>query len=124
MEPSLVNRKPITPKEHCLIDYFQSAFLIAAPALFGLSGVSAKLVLSFGLVQAVTNALSDTPVGVYRLIPMPVHGSIEKWGGPACLAIAFLSDGARQQNARFLLFHGLLATTIYNLTDYNRNPDS
>jgi hypothetical protein len=57
-------------------------------------------------------------VAVYRFIPMPVRGSIEKWGAPAFLALAFFTDRTRKQNARFLLCHSLLAATIYNLTDY------
>jgi hypothetical protein len=88
MELSLINRKPITPRQHCLIGCVQGAFLIAAPALFRLRGLAAKLVSFFGVIQAVTSALSDTLVAVYHFIAMPVHGSIEKWGGPAFLTVA------------------------------------
>jgi hypothetical protein len=124
MELSLVNRDPITPRQHSLIDCGQSAFLIAALALFGLGRLTTKLVSSLGVIHAITNALSDTLVTVYRFIPMPVDGSIEKWGGPAFLALAFLTDGTRTHNARCLPWDRLLAATTYNLPDYNGDPDA
>ena len=118
-----LDRPPITPRQHGIIDYFQSVLLLGAPTVFGLTGATAGLVRSFGAVQAVTNALSDTPVAVRRVVPFPLHGSLEKWGGLATLMLALLTNGTRRRNLAFLLGHALLATTVYNLTDYNGNPD-
>jgi hypothetical protein len=75
-------------------------------------------------MQLATNALSDTPVALHRLIPFPVHGLIEKYTGPAFAAAALMTDGTEsKQNLSFVIGQTLLATTIYNLTDYQADPD-
>src|SRR4051812_29790762 len=98
----------ITPRQHGILDYFQSAFLIVAPTLLGLGGVTAGVVRSFGVAQAVMNSLSDTPVAVRRLIPFPMHGALEKWGGIASLALALFADGRAGRNRDFLAAYTLI----------------
>jgi hypothetical protein len=120
---SLFRRPPITPRQHTLVDYFQSAALVVAPELLGLRGTTAKLVRAFGVLQAVTNALTDSSASFRRVIPAPRHAAIEKWSGFAVLAAALLTDGLKPGNRGFLIGQALLASTIFNLTDYHGNPD-
>ncbi len=116
--------RPISPRNHGLIDYAQSAMLITAPKLFGLTGTTATLTRAFGVIQLATNTLTDHPVAVRRLIPFHVHGLLEKWNGPAFAALALLTGGARRpQNLYFVVGQTLLAALIFNLTDWNGDPD-
>lgn len=77
----------------------------------GLTGTTVLLVRLFGLGQG-------------TVIPFPAHGAIEKWTGPAFLATALLTGGARRaRNLSFLLGHALLATIFYNVTDWEADPN-
>ena len=103
--------RPITPRQHAMLDYSNSALVGAAPQLFGLSGATARLAAAYASIETAVNLLSDTPLGVKRVIPFRTHRAIDKWTGLAFLAAALAptecaiaatsgSSSARQFSAR------------------------
>ena len=113
-------RKPIGPTAHGLIDYAFATLNTLAPALFGLTGPAKAICYSFAATQGTLNALTDTPVGVKKVVPLRMHGKLETPYVPAILLLPWVTGALRQRNAR--LYFGAffaMAVTNYLLTDYN-----
>jgi hypothetical protein len=111
--------KPISPSAHGAIDYGFLALMTTVPPLLGLTGSARLLPRLFGGAQGALNAVTDHPLAVRRLVPFAVHGRVEKWGGPAFVALPLISGALRQPRAR-AFFGGtlLLLLANYNLTDW------
>ena len=119
-----LRNKPITPRQHTISDYSNGAMVGAAPQLFGLTGTTARLAIAYALIETAVNLLSDTPLGVKRVIPFRTHRVIDKWTGLAFLAAALATDGLRnRRNRRFVIGQAILGTAVYNLTDWNADTD-
>ncbi len=119
-----LGNKPITPRQHALLDYSNSLFLALAPQLFRLTGMTARLAAAQSLMEASVNLLSDTPVALKRVIPFQTHRAIDKWTGVALLAAALATDGARnRRNFRFAISQVILGAVVYNLTDWDGDAE-
>jgi len=113
-------RKPLTPQKHAIVDYVFLAANLTGPALVGASPRAKVLFASFGAVQGSLNAFTDQPLAIKRLIPFKVHGLIEKYSGPAYVALPLLLGVHRNPRDRALwLGMGAALITAYNLTDWN-----
>lgn len=62
---------------HGVLDYGVVAIFALAPTLLGLEGPSAALSYLLAIVHLIVTLLSDMPLGVKKLIPMPWHGHLE-----------------------------------------------
>lgn len=91
-----------------------------APRLFGLTGAARTLCQAFAASQGILNALTDTPVGLKRAVPLRVHGLLEVPFVPSLLLPPWLTGALKQKNARryFVTFF-LVALANFLLTDYN-----
>ncbi|MDB5206119.1 MAG: hypothetical protein JWR72_1194 [Flavisolibacter sp.] len=113
--------KPITPVAHGLIDYVFSGVQIALPSLLGLNSATAKTYAALGTGFTAVNALTDTPVGIKKLIPFTGHQKADLGflAGLGLLTVA----GFIRKDKRALKFHLAflgIAVTHYLLTDYKR----
>ncbi len=115
-----MNKKPIGPTLHGLIDYGFAALEFAAPTLFNLQGVARTVCYGFGANTLVTNALTKHSVGLVKVIPLRLHGKAEVPILPVLLLVPWLTGAMKQPNARryFLAFF-VMATTNLLLTDYD-----
>lgn len=115
-----MNWKPIGPTAHGAIDYGFVTLQTLAPRLFGLSGAARTLCYAFAATQGILNALTDTPLGLKRIVPLRVHGQLETPFVPSLLLLPWLTGALKQRPARlyFLSFFAV-ALTNYLLTDYN-----
>lgn len=116
-------KKPISNKAHGLIDYALGAFSIAAPMLLRLSGPTAHLARSFGASQMGMSAVTDHPTAVKPMVKPRMHRKMELMSGPTMAALAVLLGGYKsRRNLMFIIGQTLLATAIYQLTDW-RDPN-
>lgn len=115
-----MNRTPIGPRAHGVIDYGFVAVQALAPTVFGLDGAARALCYGFAATQGVLNALTDHPVALERLVPFRVHGQLETPFVPALLLLPWITGALRQPNARryFASFFAI-ALMNYLLTDYD-----
>jgi hypothetical protein len=117
-------KKPVNPHTHGIIDYIFSAIQLAGPTLLKLNDNTKKTYSMLGSGFLATNMLSDTPVGVERIIPFKVHQKIDA----AFLGtLSLLTFSRKIKNDKVALaFHlGLLATAVahYVLTDYDEESN-
>lgn len=117
--------QPIKATAHGIIDYGFFALMTAGPVLAGVSPRLRALSWSVAATQGTINALTDTPVGLRRLIPLRVHGWLELAAAPAVVALPPLAGavGDRRSRTAWLTVLALLATN-YTLTDYEAPADS
>ena len=87
--------KPIKPRVHGVIDYGACAAMLAAPSLLGLSGSARTLSYLFAGSYLAVSAFTDYPVAIQRVIPFPLHGTIELGTVPALLLVAALQIDTR-----------------------------
>ena len=117
--------KPISPAVHGAIDYGFLTLMTVAPPLLGLQGPARLLPRLFGGGQGVLNALTDQPYALRRVVPFKTHGELERWSGPAFVALPVITGALREPRAR-LFFGGALVLLLlnYNLTDWDAAPEA
>ena len=118
-------KKPISPLGHGVLDYGSVAFMLAAPSLLGLRGPARTLSYAFAGMYLGVSALTRMPLGLAKLIPFPVHGTIELASTPALIGLPLLL-GALGTTRERLYFAGLLGTvlTAYSLTDWQAGAEA
>jgi len=124
-----MNRKPISPDTHVLLDYGFAAVQALAPAVLGLRGVDQKLCHGFAAAVGLVNGLTDNRFGLKPLIPLRIHGKIEAPFVPALVVLPWLAGSLKRPLARkFFMLYFLAAAVSFLLTDFNaraqrrRNP--
>ena len=112
--------KPLSPTAHAALDYGLGATLLTAPHLLGLSRRSRVFFGVFGAVATAVNALTDSPLGVRRVIPWRTHRVIDLAADPLYVALPLVTGIAREPRARALWLGStaLLATSVL-LTDWD-----
>lgn len=114
-----MNKKPINPKMHGIIDYAFGAFLIAVPAILFINKNAKTTYRELGLSFAVMNALTDTPVGV-PLIPMKDHQKVDGSFLTGFVMMTLTKPVRKDKRAlRFHLSFLTFAFLSYILTDYD-----
>jgi hypothetical protein len=66
-------RKPITPKIHGILDYALAGVQMIVPAALGFNRKVVRTYLDLGAGFLGVNALTNTPVGIKRVISMKDH---------------------------------------------------
>ena len=69
--------KQLSPKVHGILDYATVAFLLCAPFLFDMQPNGRLFTFVLGFVHLVLTLTTDFPMGVFRIIPLRIHGLIE-----------------------------------------------
>lgn len=117
--------KPISPRQHGLIDYGFLTSMLLLPSLLGMSSRARLLFAFFGTIQGTLNALTDQPFGLARVVSFRTHGSVEKSSGPLYLLAPLVTGVAQEGEARaYWLFMGAALVTVYNLTDWQARNTS
>ena len=115
-----MNTKPISPKQHALMDYGLVGSLLTVPSLLGFSESVKKIYTAEALALLVYVALTDQPVAVKPLIPFPVHGKIDPFNIGQFALQTFLKPFRDDRRARLFNvgFTALAGLTVL-LTDWN-----
>lgn len=120
-----MDKKPIKPKAHGVIDYGFSSIQLAVPTAIGMNDKACKTYQALGAGFLVVNALTDTPAGIKPVIPFKYHQKADA-AFLAGLSLLTFSKPIRKSR-RALFFHlGFLSVAIahYVLTDYEEKPKS
>jgi hypothetical protein len=118
-----MNKRPITPKMHGLIDYGFAAAQLVAPEVLGFNKKAKTLYRLFSAHLFTYSALTDYPMGIKPVLSYKAHHKIDI-GNVAVLAAVTLYDGIKKDK-RALPFHiGMVALAMVNvlLTDWKADP--
>jgi hypothetical protein len=117
--------KPISPRQHGLLDYGLSAANVLGPRLLGVSPRARRLFRVFGLVQGGLNAVTIQPNAVKAVVPFALHGLLEKNSAPIYVGLPLLLGLHREGKARaWWLVVGVVLVVVYRMTDWDAAPPS
>ncbi|GAB2771467.1 hypothetical protein HNQ93_000629 [Hymenobacter luteus] len=111
--------KILSPTAHGFIDVAFITVLAMAPIMFDLEPAvdTACFVLAGGYL--LITLLTDFKLGIFRVIPFPVHGWLDLLTGLALLAAPFLfhfESGSAERNLSWLL--GVVSVVTWFITDW------
>ena len=114
-----MEKKPLTPLHHGIIDYGFAAIQLAGPTLLGLNKKTTKLHALFGAKLLGLTALTDSPTGLKPVIPLKTHRKADLAVLGSLTALTAMKP--IYKNRRSLIFHlavvGLGAASFL-LTNY------
>ena len=112
-------RALLSPRVHGYGDYSIVALLALAPTLFNFSGVAAGLCYGLAVVQLGMSLLTAYPLGVAKLLPFTIHGTIEVITSVAMVAAPFLFGFSEVASARnFFIVSGIGLFLVWAVTNY------
>ena len=79
--------KIISPRMHGYLDYVTVVAFLLAPTLIGLTGLPAMLAYLLAGVHLLMTLLTEFPLGIVKLIPLPLHGWVERVVGPVLVLV-------------------------------------
>ncbi len=113
--------KILSPRIHGYLDYVVVIAFLAAPTLFGLSGIPAVISYAQYIIQLTVTHLTDFPLGIAKAIPIKLHSTIELLVSFTLMALPWLLGFASVIPARnFYIAAGVVIFITWLVTDYNR----
>ena len=102
--------KKLSPKIHGALDYITVLFLLLSPSLIDMQTLGAEFTYILAIVHLILTLLTDFPAGVFKIIPLKIHGLIEIIVSIALIGIAvwFRSIGDNVSFYYYLIFAVIL----------------
>ena len=80
--------KKLSPELHGILDYITVLFLLVSPTLFEMQTASKAFTYTLAIVHLVLTLFTDFRAGVFKIIPLRIHGLIEIIVAVALIVIA------------------------------------
>lgn len=112
--------KILNPRAHAYIDYLVVLHLLAAPNLFGFTDAAALIFYTLAAAYLVLTLSTAYPLGIFKVIPFPLHGAIELLIGVALVGLPLLLDFARTEALARNVYvaTGAMVFITWLVTDY------
>ncbi|MGQ0653533.1 MAG: SPW repeat domain-containing protein [Betaproteobacteria bacterium] len=111
--------KILSPYVHGILDYALGAVFLLAPSLFGMESTAAGLAHAIGIALVVVSLITRYPLGLFKLIPFPVHGVLESLMALAWIAAPWLFGFSADAAGRnFFIVAGVGLLAVAAMTDY------
>ena len=114
--------KFLSPKVHGIIDYFVVIFLFCSPVLFGLARRTVTFTYVLASVHLLLTILTNYDLGLFKLIPFPLHGLIELIVSVALIILSYTLLKNNANGKMFYLAFGAGLLLIWLVTDYKNGP--
>lgn len=109
----------LSSKLHGIIDYVVVVFLVASPSIFGLPEFTACCTYILAGIHLTLTILTDFEVGLFKVIPLKIHGIIELIVSVALVGFAFYVGDREGDLARnFYLGFGVAVFLTWLISDY------
>jgi hypothetical protein len=111
--------KIISPKFHGILDYVVVVAFALAPIVLGFSGMPATVSYSLAAVHLLLTLATAFPLGVVKIVPLPLHGAIECVVSIALVTLPWIFKFAPDKTVRdFYVGAGVLIFAVWLFTDY------
>lgn len=111
--------KFLSPKIHGILDYAVILVLFIAPSLFNFPREASTVSYILGAAYVVLALTTAYPLGLAKLIPFTVHGTIELILSPFLVAMPWLARFSQHDPARyFFIVAGVALFFVWLTTDY------
>jgi hypothetical protein len=117
--------KILNSKLHGIIDYAVVIFLWLSPTLFQLPEYTSWVTYAVGGVHLTLTLLTDFKVGVFKIVPLKIHGLIELIVSIALVGVAFyLGNMEGSLSKTFYLLFAAAVFITWLLSDYTASNRS
>jgi hypothetical protein len=104
---------------HGILDYIVVVAFAVAPTVLGLSGLAAAISYILAVVHLLLTLVTAFPLGVVKMVPLPLHGAIEFVVSIALVLLPWILGFAPATAARrFYVGAGVLIFAVWLITDY------
>jgi hypothetical protein len=111
--------KILNPKIHGYLDYGVVILFLAAPTIFGSTGIPAIIAYTLAVVHLLVTAITAFPLGIVQLLPLQFHGAIELVVAFTLIALPWILGFVANLAARnFYIAVGVLIFAVWLVTDY------
>jgi hypothetical protein len=119
----MANMNIINSKVHGILDYAVVIGFAFVPTLLGFTGLPATISYVLAAVHLLLTLVTAFPLGVIKIVPLPLHGAIEFVVSIALFALPWILKFASDTAARnFYLGAGVLIFVVWRITDYKVAP--
>ncbi len=109
----------LSPRVHGYGDYLIVALLALAPTLFDFSGTPAVFCYVLAVAQLGMSLMTAYPLGVAKIIPFTLHGSVEVVVSAFLVIAPFLFGFSDIPSARnFFIIGGIALFAVWLTTNY------
>lgn len=112
--------KIISSKLHGFIDYLVVIFLAVSPMLFGMEGFVCTFTYVLAAVHLVLTLCTNFGAGIFKIIPLNVHGYIEFLVGILLVILAFTLFKDNELGKTFYTVFGAAVFVTALLSDYSK----
>ena len=115
--------KKLSPRIHGIVDYFSVLFLLISPQLFEMENNGSAFAYILAIVHLLLTLFTNFQAGVFKIIPLKIHGLIELLVsiGLAGIAIWFRNVGEFVSFYFYLVFSVALII-IWLVSEYSPVP--
>lgn len=111
--------KFLSPKIHGFLDYAVILVLFIAPSILSFPKEAATVSYILGAAYVILALTTAYPLGLAKLIPFTVHGTIELILSPFLVAMPWLARFSGDASARyFFIVAGVALFFVWLTTDY------
>jgi hypothetical protein len=115
----------LQPKPHGVIDYVVDAVFLLAPSIFNFSPAAATLAYVVAGVHFLMNIFTRYPMGLVKVIPFPIHGTMELIASIVLVLAPNLFGFTTDVNATwFFRISGVAVFGVWSLTNYRSSQIS
>jgi len=111
--------KIISPAQHGYLDYLTVLLFLAAPTLFGMTGMASIFAYLLAGIHLAMTIATDFPLGAFKLIPFAFHGWVERVVEPVLVVLPF-AFGFATLSTYFYVGIGIVIIIVGLLTDYGQ----
>lgn len=111
--------KLLSQKHHAILDYLTVLFLALSPLVFNMQLTGEILTYTLALVHLVLTLFTNFELGIFRVIPLYVHGVIEISVALLLIVVSFLFFIHRDNTSfYFYLVFGVVLFMVWAISDY------
>lgn len=103
--------KVLNSKLHGIIDYIVVAFLWLSPTLFNMPSTTSMFTYAIGGIHLLLTSFTAFKYGIFKIVPLSIHGTIELIVSIALIPLAFYLGGI--DGAASKLFYLLFAAAVF-----------
>lgn len=112
--------KIISPKIHGVIDYLVVVFLVISPLLMGMGHIASSFTYALAIVHLLLTLFTNFNAGLFKIIPLRIHGLIELIVGIGLVILAQTFFKADVVAKTFYTGFGIAVLLVYLLSDYKK----